>query len=155
MTVPAAAQQPNQMMQGPALQKNEKKNQPAEQPKKQTETTTKKSESTSTATPAEYRYIAQAGDSYSLLARKAVQTYGIVNKVQLTPAEIVMAETNLTLQAGSPDLQTGQAMAISSASVKDWATRAQAVSAEEEAAWSEYTSSVYFNTNHVGETNAQ
>jgi ABC-type oligopeptide transport system substrate-binding subunit len=98
-----------------------------------------------------YDYQAQQGDSYTKMARKAVQTYGVVNKIDLSGAKIVYAETNLTLEAGSPQLNLGQGVAISEASVKAWVEKAMAITAEEEAAWNHYVQFVDFNTNNVGE----
>ncbi|MCW1908372.1 MAG: hypothetical protein KIH63_003455 [Candidatus Saccharibacteria bacterium] len=100
---------------------------------------------------AHYDYRAQAGDSYTKMARKAVQTYGIVNKIDLSGAKIVYAETHLTKEAGSPSLSVGQDVAIAEASVKAWVEKAMAITAEEEAAWNYYVQFVDFNTNQVGE----
>jgi hypothetical protein len=48
--------------------------------------------------PAEaaYSYVAQSGDSYSLMARKAVQTYGLTSQTNLSQAQIIFAETSRT-----------------------------------------------------------
>lgn len=100
---------------------------------------------------AEYKYTAQPGDSYSLMARKAVQTYGINNKVNLSQAQIIYAETMLTQGAGSPELTEGQAVTIKEADVKSWVEKAEDLSDEDEAAWNEYTAGVDFNTDNVGE----
>jgi hypothetical protein len=99
-----------------------------------------------------YSYTAQAGDSYSLMARKAVQTYGIKNKVKLSQAKIVAAETNLTLEAGSPYLDLGQKVELKESSVKSWVEKAQKLSAADEAAWNVYAQGANFNTNAVGQS---
>lgn len=96
-------------------------------------------------------YVTQPGDSYTLMARKAVQTYGKKFDVQVSPAGIIYAETNLTLVAGSPHLEVGQEVSIDEALVKDWVDRAQALSDNEEAAWEYYVQFVDFNTDRVGE----
>ena len=118
---------------------------------KATEAETKKEESTATKSEV-YRYVAQPGDTYSEMARKAVQTYGIVSKVKLSQAQIIAAETNLTIKAGSPYLTIGQVVEISRSDVKDWATKAKDLSKEKQAAWQVYTVGVNFNTNAVGES---
>lgn len=99
----------------------------------------------------DYRYTAQAGDSYTLMARKALQTYGINNNVDLSLAEIVMAETNMTIQAGQPLLTVGQQVTVPASLVNKWVQQAQAMNAAQEAAWQHYVPGVNFNTNKVGE----
>lgn len=100
---------------------------------------------------ATYNYVAQAGDSYTLMARKAVQTYGINSEVSLNEAQIIFAETNLTQLAGSPLLNLGQEVQISESVVQEWVESAQNLSEEEQASWATYASGVNFNTNAVGE----
>ncbi|MBI2285661.1 hypothetical protein HYU82_02465, partial [Candidatus Saccharibacteria bacterium] len=72
-----------------------------------------------------YSYVAQTGDSYTKMARKAVQTYGLKNKVNLSPAGIIFAETNLTRAAGSPQLNLGQKVEIKESTVHEWVDKAQ------------------------------
>lgn len=103
------------------------------------------------STTAVYKYVAQLGDSYSLMARKAIQTYGIKNKVNLSNAKILFAETNITQQAGSPLLNINQTVEIKESTVKDWVEKAQKLTATQEAAWNTYTVGVNFNTNAVGQ----
>lgn len=103
------------------------------------------------ASAAEYRYIAQPGDSYSKMARKAVQTYGITSKLVLGHPQILAAETNLTIAAGSPLLNLGQTVTISQAAVKVAADAAKSLSADRIELWRQYIPGVDFNTNSVGE----
>lgn len=98
-----------------------------------------------------YVYIAQPGDSYSTMARKAAQTYGITSSTKLGPEQVVFAETNLTLEAGSPLLNEGQTVTIDKATVANWVEQAAKLSEEQIAAWQPYTVNVNFNTNNVGE----
>lgn len=105
-------------------------------------------------TDASYQYVAQPGDSYTLMARKAVQTYGINNEVALSQLEILMAETNLTQEAGEPLLVVGQQVEISELAVAKWVENAQAMSDEQEADWERYLPGVDFNTDDVGEANS-
>lgn len=98
-----------------------------------------------------YSYTAQEGDTYSQIARKAVQTYGIRENVKLTPAEIIFAETNLTQQAGSPVLEVGQKVTLEKSSIKEWVQKAEKLTDEEQAAWQVYVPYVDFNTNAVGQ----
>ena len=98
-----------------------------------------------------YSYTAQPDDSYTKMARKAVQTYGLTAKVNLTPAGIVFAETNLTRQAGSPELNQGQKIEIKQSDVKSWVDKAKGLTEDQQAAWNYYVPFVDFNTNKVGE----
>jgi len=103
------------------------------------------------ASTALYNYAAQAGDSYTVLARKAVQTYGINEKVTLTPAQIVAAETQLTVDAGSIELNEGQTVAIAKSTVKAAVDAAKNLGADVLAAWEVYAPYVDFNTNAAGQ----
>lgn len=98
-----------------------------------------------------YNYVAQTDDTYSQMARKAIQTYGVVNKVNLSQAQIVAAETNLTITAGSPVLLEGQKVSIDQSAVKAEVEKAQKLSKDQQAAWQAYTVGVNFNTNAVGQ----
>lgn len=98
-----------------------------------------------------YDYVAQPGDSYSVLARKAVQTYGIENKVNLSQAQIIAAETWLTQAANSPILAEGQKVSIVKADVKKFVEQAQKLTAAQQALWQPYTVGVNFNTSNNGQ----
>lgn len=98
-----------------------------------------------------YDYVAQPGDSYSLIARKAVQTYGIINKVNLSEAQIIYIETNLTQLADSPVLNEGQKVQIKTDDIKAWVEKAQKLTDAQEAAWNVYAQNANFNTNSVGQ----
>lgn len=108
-------------------------------------------DSESQASDDAYTYTAQPGDSYTLMARKAVQTYGVNNSVNLSEAQIIFAETNLTLSANSPILNIGQEVTIERQTVAEWVEKAQQLSEEDQAAWDSYTAGVNFNTNAVGQ----
>lgn len=107
--------------------------------------------SSSGTSTANYNYVAQPGDAYTLMARKAIQTYGITSKVNLSPAQIIYAETNLTQKAGSPQLLVGQKVQINGDSVKQWVESAQKLSATQQASWNVYAANANFNTNAVGQ----
>lgn len=100
-----------------------------------------------------YSYVAQLGDSYSLMARKAIQTYGLKNDVKLSEAGILYAETNLTQQSGSPQLEVGQRVEISEAVVSEWAGLAQKLTDQQLASWDYYAQFANFNTDSVGQEN--
>ncbi len=98
-----------------------------------------------------YSFTAQEGDTYSQIVRKAVQIYGIQEKIKLTPAEIIFVETNLTQQAGSPVLEVGQNVTLEKSTIKEWVQKAEKLTDEEQAAWQVYVPYVDFNTNAVGQ----
>ena len=99
-----------------------------------------------------YKYTAQPGDSYSKIARKAVQTYGLKENVKLTLAQVVYAETNLTLAAQSPELSVGQKLSIKESEVKNVVDKAQKLTDAQERAWNYYVQFINFNTDKVGQS---
>jgi hypothetical protein len=99
-----------------------------------------------------YSYEAQAGDSYTKMARKAVQTYGLKEEINLSPASIIFAETNMTRAADSPELNLGQNIEIEESAIHEWVDKARELSDAAEAAWNEYVRFVDFNTDNVGES---
>lgn len=98
-----------------------------------------------------YAYVAQTGDNYSVLARKAVQTMGILDNVNLSQAQIIAAETWLTAEAGSPALHEGQAVTFTTDAVKKAMDAAQKLDASQQAAWAVYVPFVDFDTRNNGE----
>lgn len=100
----------------------------------------------------EYTYTAQPGDSYTQLARKAVQTYGINNNVNLSQAAIVFAETSLTQEVKGEVLAEGQQITVDAALVKKWVEAATKLSEAEQKAWAVYVPFVNFNTDKVGQS---
>ncbi len=106
---------------------------------------------THTETSAVYSYTAQAGDSYTVLARKAVQTYGLENKVNLSGAQIVFTETNLTKDAGSPAVNLGQKVELKKDAVNSVVEKAQKLTDAQKKAWNYYVQFVDFDTRDNGE----
>ncbi len=121
----------------------------------QEKTDNKQDTQTSTAQAPElgvYKYVAQPSDSYTLMARKAVQTYGKKFNVKLSSPGIVFAETKLTKAADSPWLTVGQNVEINETSVKQAVDEAQKLTPEQESAWNYYVQFVgSFNTDGVGQ----
>lgn len=113
--------------------------------------TTNSKDSKKDADHVTYSYTAQANDSYSVIARKAIQTYGIKNKVKLSKAKILAAETWLTQDAKSPLLNLGEKVQIDETEVKEVVDKSTKLSAATESAWNVYTAGVNFNTNAVGQ----
>ncbi len=98
-----------------------------------------------------YNYNAQPGDSYTVLARKAIQAYAKSEKQKLSSAQIVAAETQLTVNAGSIELNEGQTLAIDKAAVKGAVDAAKKLTADVLAAWEVYVPYVNFDTSKAGQ----
>lgn len=134
-------------------EESEKANdQNTEAAKEETEEAKTDEEKTSSESTNTFTYTAQPNDSYSKLARKAIQTHGINNNVNLSQAQIIYAETLLTQEAGSQILQQGQQVTINESTVKSWVEKAGDLSDSAEKAWAAYTVGVNFNTDNVGQS---
>lgn len=98
-----------------------------------------------------YSYTANAGDSYTQLVRKAVQTYGIMHDKQLGNARIVAIETIASEQAGWPLIAEGQVVSFGESTVKAWVADAMKLSDADVAAWATYVPYIDFDTRGIGE----
>lgn len=98
-----------------------------------------------------YRYVANVGDTYAQMVRKAVQTYGIVNKVDLGQARIIAIETKVSAQNGFPHINVGQVIEFKQSDIKAWVDDAMKIQGQDLAAWQTYVPYVDFNTNHIGQ----
>lgn len=92
-----------------------------------------------------YKFTANAGDSYTVLARQAIMKYSKDNKQNLSKAQIIAAETFLTQEAGSPQINEGQTVSVKKSAVSSVATKAKALSPSVLAAWQVYVPLVNFN----------
>lgn len=115
----------------------------------QKKSTSKKSEST-TVKKTSYTYVAQPGDSYTLFARKAVQSYTRATGQKLSHAQIIYAETVLTQAAGSPVLNVGQKESFVESSLKSIIAKAGKLTDSQKALWDVYAQQANFDTSHVG-----
>lgn len=98
-----------------------------------------------------YTFTAQSGDSYTEIARKVTQIYGIETETNLSGEQIVYVETHLTKAAGSPALNIGQEVTFSQSLVQEWVDSAVNLSEGELSLWTKYANTVDFNTDAVGE----
>lgn len=64
-----------------------------------------------------YNYTAEAGGSYTLAARQAINSYIDEEKISVDDSRRLVAEVNLVNAAGAPYLEIGQAVTISRADV--------------------------------------
>ena len=76
---------------------------------------------------------------------------GILDSINLSQAQIIAAETSLTLGAGSPQLNQGQTITFTTDTVKKAIEAAQKLNADEQAAWAYYVPFANFDTRHNGE----
>ncbi len=97
-----------------------------------------------------YVYKAKPGDSYSVLARKAIQTYGITENVKLSLAQIIAGETNLAKKAGFPSLNISDEIIFKKDEIKEAVDHVQKLSKAELLAWKQYVPYVDFDTRKNG-----
>jgi len=90
------------------------------------------------AASADYSAAANPGDSYTLHARAAIAKYLQANKQALSPEQRAAAESYIVSAAGAPSLEVGQTVVINSKTIADAVARASALSASEQAAWSQW-----------------
>lgn len=86
----------------------------------------------------DYSFTTAAGDNYTYLARKAVQTYAKANSVELSKAQIIAAETKLAEKAGWVAVDVNQKVTLANADVKSAVDEVKAFNAEQKAAWAVY-----------------
>lgn len=98
-----------------------------------------------------YSYTAQPGDTYTQLVRKAVQTYGIVNKKDIGQARIIAIETKAAEESGWQEVAVGQKVSFTEAQVKAWVDAAMKLSDADVAAWQTYVPYVDFDTRSIGQ----
>lgn len=97
-----------------------------------------------------YAYNTREGDNYSLLARKALQTYGYNQKIKFTNAHIIAAETHLAAEAGFPELEIGQNVEFTNDALKNVSDKVQKFTQTDLQAWETYVPYVDFNTRDNG-----
>lgn len=103
------------------------------------------------STQVTYSYVAQPGDAYTQLVRKAVQTYGLKHDMKLEVGKIVAIETRVSEQSGWPVLSDGQTVSFSEGLVKAWIDETEDMSEADVAAWATYAPYINFDTRHIGE----
>lgn len=94
-----------------------------------------------TTTSVDYSATASPGDSYTLHARTAIAKYLQENKRTLSPEQRVAAESYVTVAAGSPSLDLGQTVTITTKTIADAVSRASSLSTDEQAAWAQWATS--------------
>lgn len=88
---------------------------------------------------ANYVYTAVAGDSYTELARASVIRYDLdTESIDLNTAQVTAAETWVTQDAGSPQIQVGQEVLVSKDSVQKYFEKAAGLSDDSKSKWQVY-----------------
>lgn len=95
-------------------------------------------------TAKDYSVQAKAGDSYMLLARSAVTKHMKDNKLTLTGAQRIAAETTLGVAAGLPELEVGENVTITKTALQQAVDAAKGLSIEQQALWAPYAARVIF-----------
>ena len=96
------------------------------------------------STANDYSVQAKAGDSYMLLARGAVAKYMKDNKLALTGAQRIAAETTLGVAAGLPAVEVGQNVTFTKTALQQAVDAAKGLSIEQQAVWAPYAENVIF-----------
>ena len=106
--------------------------------------TTTPTADTNNGTAKDYSVQAKAGDSYMLLARSAVTKHMKDNKLALTGAQRIAAETTLGVAAGLPELEVGENVTITKTALQQAVDAAKGLSIEQQAVWASYAENVIF-----------
>lgn len=102
-------------------------------------TSSKASAASPEQTEANYVYTAQAGDSYTELARASVIRYDLdTESIDLNAAQVTAAETWVTQAAGSPAIYVGEEVLVSKESVQKYSEQAAGLSDEVKSKWQVY-----------------
>ena len=106
--------------------------------------TTTPTADTNNGTAKDYSVQAKAGDSYMLLARSAVTKHIKDNKIALTGAQRIAAETTLGVAAGLPAVEVGENVTFTKTALQQAVDAAKGLSIEQQAVWAPYASDVIF-----------
>ena len=99
---------------------------------------------TSNGTVKDYSVQAKDGDSYMLLARSAVTKHIKDNKLALTGAQRIAAETTLGVAAGLPAVEVGENVTFTKTALQQAVDAAKGLSIEQQAVWAPYAENVIF-----------
>ena len=89
--------------------------------------------------PDSYTYVVQEGDSYSIIARRAINEHG---GSSLSSAQKIAAEAKLVEQAGWPEVDAGQSVRIDSAALSQAISSARSMTADEQQMWQSYADDI-------------
>ncbi|MDX1766105.1 MAG: hypothetical protein R3313_04100 [Candidatus Saccharimonadales bacterium] len=104
--------------------------------------------------PESFDYVAEECNNLTLLVRKSLQIYDAQTEdVELTSAQIIYAETNVTQKMGSFMLDIGDEVSVPRELVDEFATSSQDLSPGTLAAWDSYTPTVDFELDDIAPVN--
>lgn len=90
----------------------------------------------------QYTAVAENGDSYITIARKAIQQHIETRKQPLSEVQRIAAETKLAEDASWPEIQAGQAVTINDTALRDAVAFATSLDADSRNAWQQYAAAV-------------
>lgn len=93
-----------------------------------------------------HTYTAKAGDSQTIFARDAINSYAKDKDIKLSNEGRIYAETNLVKKMGDRYLEIGEKVAIDQSDVKSVIDSADKLTTSEKAAWQPYAATVDFST---------
>ena len=106
--------------------------------------TTTPTADTNNGTAKDYSVQAKAGDCYMLLARSAITKHIKDNKLALTGAQRIAAETTLGVAAGLPAVEVGENVTFTKTALQQAVDAAKGLSIEQQAVWARYAENVIF-----------
>jgi len=106
--------------------------------------TTTPSADTNNGTAKDYSVQAKAGDCYVKIARNAVTKHIKDNKLALTGAQRIAAETTLGVAAGLPAVEVGENVTFTKTALQQAVDAAKGLSIEQQAVWAPYAENVIF-----------
>lgn len=106
--------------------------------------TTTPTADTNNGTAKDYTVQAKAGDCYIKIARNAITKHMKDNKLALTGAQRIAAETTLGVAAGLPELEVGENVTITKTALQQAVDAAKGLSIEQQALWAPYAENVIF-----------
>ncbi len=106
--------------------------------------TTTPSADTNNGTAKDYSVQAKAGDCYVKIARNAITKHIKDNKLALTGAQRIAAETTLGVAAGLPAVEVGENVTFTQTALQQAVDAAKGLSIEQQAVWAPYAENVIF-----------
>lgn len=114
--------------------------------------TTEEVESQESELPENFEYTAVECNNLTLLVRRSIQIYDAETEgVNLSPAAIIYAETNVTQRLGSFQLDIGDDVSVPRDLVEQYAMSSRDLTPAQVAAWDAYTANVNFDLVDIAE----
>lgn len=101
-----------------------------------------------------YQFVADRGDSQSILVRRALQLYADATNTELSEAATIYCETNIVQDLGSHWLEVGEELSVPVSSLQQYIENSRELSDQEIANWQTWANQATFNLEHVQPKNA-